>query len=411
MPPSRHFSLDALRGFAVMGILLTNIVAFALPGSAYINPLAAGNQGAADVVAWATAFILVEGKMRGLFSLLFGASMLLIIEKVEADGRLSSTIHGRRMLFLFGFGMLHYWFIWAGDILALYALCGLVAFFFRNMPPHKLARIGAACILGNMMLWALVLLLAHDLRQEAQTGSAATRASFRALADALGDPNGLSISADVQLHLGSYWSITAHRLADHVSAPLQNLYAYGLETLGLMAWGMAFLKSGALTGHWPRQRLQNWAIRAYAIGFPLSAALALICLAQGFETLLTADIYFLWNTPARMIMLIGHLMLLLLLITYGEKSAFMIRAAAAGRMAFSNYILTSILMTCVFYGYGLRLFNTLSRAEIYLFTPIVWTLMLIWSPIWLRHFRYGPLEWLWRSLVYRRWQPLLISRG
>jgi uncharacterized protein len=107
--------------------------------------------------------------------------------------------------------------------------------------------------------------------------------------------------------------------------------------------------------------------------------------------------------------MIGHLMLLLWIVTKPVLGGFLMRVAAAGRMAFSNYIMTSILMTSVFYGYGLGLFGTLSRAQIYLVVPGVWALMLLWSPLWLRVFRYGPLEWVWRSLVFRQRQPMRIT--
>jgi uncharacterized protein len=349
--------------------------------------------------------------MRGLFSLLFGASMLLVIERAEENGRSGATVHYRRMASLFGFGMLHYWLIWSGDILALYALCGSAAFVLRHFPARALAKIGAVSIVGNMLLWALILLTAHALRHDAMAGTAAKLGSYQEMADALGDPHGASISADLKLYLSDYPSLLAQRLAEHFSGPLQNIYAYGLETMGLMAWGMALFKSGALTGGWPVARLQHWAVLAYGIGLPISVALTSICWHSGFETLLTADIYYLVSTPVRMAVMIGHLMLLLLLVSrVGERQP-LLRVAAAGKMAFSNYILTSILMTSLFYGYGAGLFGSLSRAEIYLFVPPVWALMLIWSPYWLQHFRYGPLEWLWRSIVQGRWQPLRITQG
>lgn len=387
-----------------MGILLTNIVAFALPTNAYLNPLAAGYESAADIIAWAVAFIFIEGKMRGLFSLLFGASMLLVLDRATAEGQSSSQLHFRRMIFLFAFGMLHFWFIWDGDILALYALCGAVAYRFRHLSAEKLVRLGLLLVAGNMAFWAFVIATAYGLKLDAVDSPGSAQATYQQMADALGASNGASIATNIALYQQGYLAIVGERLSEHISRPLENIFAYGLETLGLMAWGMALLKSGALTGGWPRSRLLRWAISGYVVGLPISAALAWFCWQQDFETLTNAIIFFLVNTPIRMAVLLGHVMVLIIASTQPAPGAFTRRVAAAGRMAFSNYILTSILMTSLFYGYGGGLYGQMSRAEIYLFAPLVWMIMLAWSPLWLGVFRFGPLEWIWRSLARGQWQ-------
>ena len=145
---------------------------------------------------------------------------------------------------------------------------------------------------------------------------------------------------------------------------------------------------------------------AYGLGLPASLTLAFLAYRSGFETLLTADIYFALNTPARMFVMLGHILALTALISrINAPEAWLARVAAAGRMAFSNYILTSLLMTTLFYGYGFGLYGHVTRAQAYLAVPVVWAVMLIWSPLWLRHFAYGPLEWLWRSLARGSRQP------
>ena len=412
MSADRHFSLDALRGFAVMGILVMNIIAFALPMSAYLNPMAYGTQGPTDIGAWAAAFVLIDGKMRGIFSLLFGASALLVIDRAEAAHENPTKVHYRRMISLFGLGLIHGWFIWDGDILALYALCGMAAYVLRPLAPKQLALIGGLLILANALLWALILLTAHGLRQDAITlGTPAAKAAFAEMADALGAPGGASISADLKLHQQDYWPITLARLGEFPGGTLEFLYGYGLETLGLMAWGMALFKSGALTGHWTRQSLFIRAALAYAIGLPLSLLLAFWAYSTGFEPLLTADIAYLLNTPARLAMMLGHIFLLTGLIGAFQPKGLIQRMAAAGRMAFSNYILTSLLMTTLFYGYGFGLYGQVSRAQAYLAVPFAWAAMLIWSPIWLRHFAYGPAEWLWRSLARGSRQRFRLRQG
>ncbi len=411
MSQSRHLSLDALRGFAVMGILVMNIIAFAMPMSAYTNPMAYGTHGFADLVAWGAAFVLIDGKMRGLFSLLFGASLLLVIDRAEAQGQNAAQIHYRRMGWLLILGLLHAWFIWDGDILALYALCGMAVYLLRHMAPKQLAITGSLLVLGNLLIWCAILLTAHALRQDALLANTeAARATYAEMADALGAPEGASIAKDLHNHQASYLALTKERLGTFVSGPLEFFFGYGLETLGLMAWGMALFKSGALTGQWSRHKLMRKALIAYGLGLPASLALALLANHSGFETLLTADIYFALNTPARMAVMLGHIFALTALIGAANASGpWLVRVAAAGRMAFSNYILTSLLMTTLFYGYGFGLYGQVSRTQAYLAVPLVWAVMLIWSPLWLRHFAYGPLEWLWRSLARGSRQPFRLK--
>ena len=139
---TRHLTLDAIRGVAVMGILLMNVIAFTMPEQAYINPLAWGGTRAIDLGAWAVNFVLVDGKMRGLFSLLFGASMLLVADRAEAKGEDGASIHYRRMFWLLLFGLAHYYLIWFGDILVLYAVVGCIAFLFRHRAPMNLIKWG-----------------------------------------------------------------------------------------------------------------------------------------------------------------------------------------------------------------------------------------------------------------------------
>ena len=149
---SRFISLDVVRGIAVMGILLMNIVGFAMPFQAYSNPTAYGGTGPIDMAFWATNFVLADGKMRGLFSILFGASMLLVIQRAEASQRSSALTHYSRMTWLLLFGVIHAYAIWYGDILMLYAGVGMVAYFFRKMEAHKLVTLGIILIIAQAVL-------------------------------------------------------------------------------------------------------------------------------------------------------------------------------------------------------------------------------------------------------------------
>ena len=384
-----------------MGILLMNIISFALPGSAYINPLAHGLDGLPDLVAWGIGFVLVDGKMRGLFTLLFGASLLLVVERADTQGQSGIGIHLRRMAWLFVIGLTHHWLVWDGDILSHYALCGMVAALFRALSPRQLAVAGGAMLLANMLIWTLTILLVLALR-----GNSAEIQTYRELADALGDPRGASILEDLRKYGSSYREITLDRISDHLHSPFDMLIGYGLETLGLMLWGMGLFKSGALTGGWSRQRLKQVAILGYVFGLGGSLALMVWTIAHQFDTVITAATYFLFDNPFRIATTLAHLALLLLIIPAYQKSGFMDRVAATGRMALSNYVLSSLVMTSLFYGYGGGIYGSFSRAEIYIAIPPLWAFMLLWSPWWLQRYHYGPLEWVWRSLSRGARQPL-----
>lgn len=406
MTDNRYQSLDALRGFAVMGILLMNIIGFSMPMAAYVNPAAWGGADGPDFWAWVIAFVVIDGKMRGLFSLLFGASMLLIVERAEAKGDDATSVHLRRMFWLFLFGLIHFCFIWAGDILALYALCGAFALSLRALSVRGLIWMGSAFMLLNMLFWAMTLLTVHDARFAALAigASAEAQAEFAAILAELGASGGDGVRKDIALHLGSYGGLVASRLTDVLGGLVGQLFAYGPETIGLMAWGMALFKSDALTGAWEQGRYLRAAAIAYAIGLPLSLVLLWAAGSSGFDPLIMADIFYVGSMPPRMAVMLGHTMLLLWLISR-KRGRLLERIAATGRTAFSNYIATSIVMTTIFYGYGLGLYGGLPRAAVYLFVPPMWIFMLLWSKPWLDRFQYGPLEWLWRSLARGQRQP------
>jgi uncharacterized protein len=149
----RIFSLDIIRGVAVMGIFSVNVIAFAMIEAAYFNPPAYGGHNGPDLALWAANMLLIDGKMRTLFSMLFGASTLLVIERAEAAGLSGAKVHIRRMLVLLGFGLAHYYLLWFGDILTLYAVSGLIAFLFRKLPVQRLIALGAAFLVVSMLLF------------------------------------------------------------------------------------------------------------------------------------------------------------------------------------------------------------------------------------------------------------------
>jgi uncharacterized protein len=171
---------------------------------------------------------------------------------------------------------------------------------------------------------------------------------------------------------------------------------FGWETLGYMLFGMAALKSGFLKGEWSNAAYGKTVLVGYAVGIPAYALLAWAFARSGFTVPMTIGIVMAATVPFRPLMVVATGALIILLTRQG--GAVVERIAAAGRAAFTNYLGTSIIMTTLFYGYGGGLFGTMGRAELWLVVIAMWGLMLLWSKPWLDRYRYGPLEWLWRSL-------------
>jgi len=406
LPPPRIANLDVTRGIAVMGILAMNIVAFAMPFGAYLNPLAYGELSQADFVSWLFSFIFIDGKMRGLFSFLFGASMLLVIERAETNGQSARSVHYRRMLWLLVFGLIHYYFIWYGDILTGYAIIGMIAWFFRRLSVRKLVIWGIALVIMQTLVFGGLAGGAAMLQQSA-TGPNPPAEAVRQWQDMerqFGVLSGAPLAEKLGLFQGAYAGIVEHRLIENGASPFKGLLMFGWETLAYMLFGMAALKSGFFSGAWSAGAYRKWVAVGFAIGIPAYAALAWIAFSDGFSIPVMFATVMAGTTPFRPLMVMAIAALIILLTRGG--GAVVQRIAAAGRAAFTNYIGTSIILTSVFYGYGLGLYGQFGRAELWLFVLAMWALMLLWSKPWLDRFTYGPLEWLWRTLARWEIQPL-----
>ncbi|KQN76585.1 DUF418 domain-containing protein [Sphingomonas sp. Leaf62] len=399
----RIATIDTVRGVAVMGILFLNILAFALPEAAYISPRAYGLNGAADRVAYYAVLILFDGKMRGLFSFLFGASLLLVTDRAEAAGRDPAAVHYARMGWLFVLGLTHAALLWRGDILAHYALIGSAAYAFRSLGPGRLLAFGIAFALIDALLIGSIPLAYLSIR--ASDGAKAVQ-NLRDFQDAFGVPAPAVLAREFAVYRGSYAGILAHNLAE-IAESLSNTLIIGFETIAYMLFGMAALRSGMLDGRWSRRRLWRWAIGGTGIGLLGYGAIAVWMASRDLDVLAIVAGPIALATPVRAIMIPGWAATIVLLAAGGGPIAR--RFAAAGRMALSNYLATSIVMCFVFYGWGLGQFGHWSRASLYLPVFAMCAAMLLWSPWWLARCRYGPFEWLWRSLARRQWQPMRSS--
>ena len=397
----RIATLDIVRGVAVMGILAMNIVAFADVPAAYFNPLAQTVPvRTADLAAYAVNFLAFDGKMRGLFSFLFGASLLLMSEKMTL------SLVRRRLFWLLVFGAIHFFLIWWGDILITYAVVGFLALAFRHAGQRALIVTALVLIAVQFAIYVAMTLYSLDL-QGPVLGGTATADQLKSWEELTRDtimPSPQRRAEAIALYQGPWTSLVHHQVTDKAFFPLVGTFAFGWETLAYMLLGMAALKSGLLTGAWDNRRYAKWLLVGLAIVLPCY----LIALRFLFRSEFAAPVVFMWSFAAasllRPVMVVAIACLIILATRRG--GALVERIAAAGRAAFSNYLGTSIVMTGIFYGWGLGLFATLGRAELVLIVLAAWAVMLLWSKPWLERFRYGPLEWAWRSLTNWRLQPL-----
>jgi uncharacterized protein len=408
---SRLSTLDALRGVAVMGILLMNIFSFSMPSTATLNPRAYGANTALDYGVWAFNFVLIDNKMRALFSMLFGASMLLFIASADAAGKDGMALHLRRMAWLFVFGCLHFALVWDGDILTLYACAGCIATLWHWQEPRTLIKICVGLTLAGFLLWGSIFAeivkvesAAHGPRTTVQQVEAAQQSR-----SVLGEPEGTNIDEELELFKSSYGAILYDRVSENWTRPFTQFFTYVFETLGLMALGMTLLRNGFLRGDWSRTHIWRLVLWSYGIGLSGMGGLLLWAWSSGFDAITTSAIVLFWSIPFRIPVMLGHAGLIILAVKAAPESRIVARIEAVGKMAFTNYLGTSIIITPIFYGYGLGLYGEVFRWETYAFVLPVWALMLLWSELWLAHFRHGPLEWLWRCLT--RWDWVAMRRG
>lgn len=404
----RIVTIDAIRGFAVCGILVMNIVSMGMPVYAYVDPHYYGGAGGFDWFAWAAAYVLVDGKLRALFTMLFGASLLLITDAAEDRTPGPAHTHYARMFWLFVFGMLHAWLVWYGDILVDYAIAGTIAFFARKWERSALG-FAAFCLIGFSVAHSLVEYHDTQLLETVATAphppAEAVKVWHQVQAQTLPLPE--VVAHEVNAYRGGFAEIFAQRAA--TTRDYQTVYLpIGMpETLGFVLLGMLLYRLRFWSGGWSKRAYLR-TVMAGAVTIPLYLPLVAAIEAHHFDPawLPLADALTLLMRP---FLAVAYAAAIVLAVQTGRLRWLTVRLAAAGRMAFSNYLGTSLIMTTIFYGYGLGWFGTLHRAQLYWLVAGQWLLILVWSPLWLRHFRYGPLEWAWRSLA--RGRPVSFRRA
>lgn len=407
-PGERIVAMDAVRGFALLGILLMNIEGLVGPlfGSITgVDPALTG----ADKVADTLVYLLVQGKFYTLFSLLFGMGFAVMLARSEAARRPFTALYLRRTFALLAIGLLHLLLVWSGDILVTYALVALVLLLFRDTPVGRLPVWGVALYL----LPAVIMLLGGAMGSLARLDPAAAADLGRGLdeqARAMGD----TLAAQRATYGGTdYRAAMAQRWADF-RLFLGFLPLTGLHVLGMFLLGMWFVRRGAIQRPAAMPRLYAW-LRWGAL------PLGLVAMVLSWSMVPTVDfarmdivsgVASALASVASLLMCLGYLAWLVRGLQAGGPVARVLGwLAPAGRMALTNYLAQSLACTAVFAGYGLGYFEQLPRAWQVPFAFVLFAAQVVASRAWLARFRYGPAEWVWRALTYGRRPPMRIAPG
>lgn len=414
-------SLDVLRGVALLGILLMNIAGFGLVFMAYVDPTIQGGAEGKDLMVWVVNNIFFEGTMRALFSMLFGVGMVLMTSRMinRGGGIEVADIYYRRTIWLLIFGLIHgYLILWTGDILFAYGLWGLFLFPFRNTNPKKLIiAVAVLTLIGAGLQYykyemttqyqeqytaAQAYAEGDEIPQEIQEGKEAWEALTAEL-----KPDEQTIQKDTESMHKGYFDLVLF-LAP-VNRMMQTTFNYDYnpwDVLAMMILGMALFKLGVITAELKFKSYLLMILIGYGIGIPINyyeTSLLLesnFSIAAFFESGITYPF-------GRIAMSFGHIGGVMIFCKLNIIGFLRNSLAAVGRMALTNYIMHSVICAFVFTGIGFSMFGKLQRHELYYVVFGIWIFQLVASPIWLKYFRFGPLEWLWRSLTYKQIQPFM----
>jgi uncharacterized protein len=416
----RLIAIDVVRGVAVLGILAMNILSIGLPGAARLNPMIAGGFQGKDRYLWWIGYLFFDEKMIALFSMLFGAGLVLQAERAIRSGHSPARLFYRRMFVLLLIGLVHAYLVWDGDILVTYALCGMLLYPLRRLSPGVLILLGVLVMLLAIPFGLLIADVLSEARTAAERveqlvrdGSPVTDADRAAAADWASIRSSFRPSAEElavglsQARVEGYIEHVRRKAPEAMAVHTQLFVAAFLWLVGgRILIGMALMKLGIFSGARTRQFYLVLTLVGFGVGVPLVYLCGARLIAREFDPVAIFGGGLLWNTYAGMFVALGHIGLTISLLKAELLTGLTDRLAAVGRMALTNYLVQSIICTTLFCGWGFGLIGRLDRTALYGVMLSVWLLQLFYSPIWLARFRFGPVEWLWRTLTYGRWQPL-----
>lgn len=404
-PGERFESIDLIRGWAIFGILLVNMQFYNAPFTFMLLSTPWWTGTADHIATWMIRF-LAEGKFYPLFSFLFGLGMTLLMGRMEARGVAFAPLYRRRLLVLLLIGLIHGFLIWAGDILATYALLGFFLLLFRNRKPKTVLVWAIVCWVIPVILMGLASLFIEMGRSFPQSA----RQIDAAFAEAAVDYRTLADRALAVYAHGSFGEMMALR-SQELALQYTGLFAYGPTIFAFFLLGMYAGRRWTMQqipALLPRMRRALWWTTGVAI-----LANALFAIAResssmavpspmSFVALLAAAA----GAPASVFVIVTIALLLAQQPSWKRRLG---PLAAVGRTALSNYLFQSVVCSLLYYGYGFGLYGQVGPAAGIAISLALFLCQLVLSSWWVQRFRFGPVEWLWRSLTYRSRQPLRLN--
>ncbi len=384
---NRIHSIDLLRGFAILGILIMNITNFSQVNIAYMNPtIGAGLEGY-NQYFHAFNYIFADTRFMSIFSILFGAGVVLFTRNAETKGKRAGVLHFKRMFWLLLFGFVHAYFIWSGDILVAYAICGCFIFFLRKKSIRTLL------VMSTLLF---IIPLTFNLMTYYGMTSDELESTF-----AFFHPNPEQIATEIKTMQGSFNEQMTIRLKNAIEF---QTFVFLIETFwrttAMMLLGMILFRKGVLSA----DKSIKYYKKMVLVGFVPGLILSIIGLNQSYDFEWSGTYVMNIGANYKLIsgffMAIGYIGLVMWFFKKGIFKNLQRRLQATGRMAFTNYIGMSLICTLIFNGHGLGFFGTFDRLQQFLVVISVWVLILILSPLVLKKYKFGPLEWMWRKLTY-----------
>ena len=393
---NRIVSLDVLRGFAILGILVMNVQSFSMIGAAYLNPTAFGDLTGVNRLVWVLSHMLADLKFVSIFSMLFGAGIVLFASKLESKGFAPGVVHYRRTFWLLLIGLAHGFLLWYGDILAAYALVALVAYLFWRRSRAALLITGTLILIIGSLLSMMFGLSMPYWPPESIEGMMA-----------FWSPTTDAVIAEVASYSGGWLEQMTQRvpgMAAHLTIVFWTSTVW--RTGGMMLIGMGLYKLGVLSAERSRKFYTIGGILGLLVGFPL----IYLGILRRFASDWSLEYAFFqgaqYNYWGSVFVALAYVLLIMLAVKVAPEGWFSRLFAPVGRMAFTNYLLQTVICTTLFYGHGFGLFGSMSRGGQSIVVLTVWAFEIWLSHAWLSRFRFGPAEWLWRSLTYMRPQPM-----
>ncbi len=421
----RIVSIDILRGIAVFGILLMNIAGMGLPAPAYGDPSIAGGSEGWNLNVWIMNNLFFEGTMRAIFSMLFGAGFILLTTRIEAKGggAVTADVYYRRTIWLLIFGLVHgYLLLWVGDILYAYGLMGMFLYPFRNVTPYKLFFAGLVLLIIGSGLDIKDYIIDSETYRKANIAQAAidqgeepdkeykkALEAWKAI-EKEAKPSEEEIQERIESRHKGYFSIV--KSLAPINAKFQSEFTYRYDVwdiLSMMLIGIALFRYSVFKAEKSFRFYWMMILIGYPVGIGINLYETNLIISNNFEILAFEKAGMTYNI-GRFFTAMGHIGLVMIFCKANLLKGLSRRLAAVGKMALTNYIMHTVITGIIFLGFGFSLFGKLERHQLYFVVIGIWILQLILSPLWLKYFKMGPLEWFWRWLIYKQ-QPELAKHS